>query len=655
MKLLFSLILLCPAILAAGYVCRREKSTWKEFLLKAAGWFYGITFMNMMLLYLRGWGGFLFDFISVQFLFKYMLCSIVSVVLYVLAGKAIKTERFHRMIRWLENLVQKEWNIIRTNRASRFYALSAGIVISCAVSFLFCVFAPLDLYFQNKEEFWFDVYTLLPVVLLMFFVFALAGSLLLAVLFYVNQRCYQCVWIAGFVLFLCSYIQGSFLTGNLPPLDGTEFNWADYAAGRTESAVLWCIFLALTIGLFIRLPVKRFYSLAKLACAGIVSMLLITLCMECIIKDGLQDKPDIVVTTKDQFQMSRDKNFIIFVLDSADAGIFTEVLKSNPWYQDVFSDFTYYPDTVGAYSFTSRSVPYILSGEWFENKEPFEEYEENVYKNSRLFAGLEHRGYQSGIYKTSVPVTDRSICRFENILEYDLKVRSYLEFAGLELKLAGFKYAPFALKQFCVVTTEDFNDMREDDLPYPLVQSDNRAFYDSVRSGTVTYTDEKCFKYIHIQGAHVPFVYDRNVETIENGTYEQNLQAGITIASAYLNKLKEAGVYDNSAIIIMADHGFAPGTDGRQDPLLLVKGIGEKHKMQYSDAPISFEDLQTAYERLMDGKTGSAVFDAKEGDERKRRFLWYEYLKEDHMVEYIQKGQASDVESMRPTGRVFDR
>lgn len=77
--------------------------------------------------------------------------------------------------------------------------------------------------------------------------------------------------------------------------------------------------------------------------------------------------------------------------------------------------------------------------------------------------------------------------------------------------------------------------------------------------------------------------------------------------------------------------------------------------MQISEAPICYEDLQTAYVRLLDGMQSEEVFDWTEGDARERRFLEYAPGNEKRMVEYIQSGHAQDTASMVPTGREFIR
>lgn len=86
--------------------------------------------------------------------------------------------------------------------------------------------------------------------------------------------------------------------------------------------------------------------------------------------------------------------------------------------------------------------------------------------------------------------------------------------------------------------------------------------------------------------------------------------------------------------------------------LFFVKGINEKHDFITSDAPISYTDLQDAYVRLTNGADGAQIFDWNSGDQRERRYLFYE---EDYMIEYMQPGRADDAEAMYETGKVYSR
>lgn len=579
---------------------------------------------------------------SISLTFKYHVLFLIA--LFVLFLIALLSKRFK----------EYTWSDLKE--------IPADLWSGYALVFLLLFFAPLDLYINNKGEFWFDIYKLFPVVLIMLLSGILSISLISIFLFIVHKKVYRAGVVLSFILLICSYVQGNYLTGNLPPLDGTTFSWKDYSSGHNVTIILWCIVVAVVFILFRILKREQFYSLIRYISAGMMAVLLLTLGIECITQKGCQDKLDASVTTEQQFEMSQDKNFIILILDALESDTFNDVMKNHPEYKQIFSDFTYYANTTGAYPFTSRSIPFMLSGEWFENEEPFENYVEHAYKDSPLLSGLKKEGYKLDIYEPDMPITDSNIQRFENVMEYDTVISSYIDFILYELKLTGFKYAPFELKKSCVINTGDFKNLREEksynDYPTTWFSGYNTQFYEDIREESVIYTEPKCFKFIHIEGAHVPFQYDKDVNVIENGTYEQNIEASITITNAYLEKLKNAGVYDNSVIMVMADHGYN-WTEGypcaRQNPILMVKGINEKHEMHVSDAPISYDDLQTAYMRLLDGESSDRIFDWQEGDKRERRFLMYTYLKEDFMTEYVQTGEASDITTIYPTGREFNR
>ena len=158
----------------------------------------------------------------------------------------------------------------------------------------------------------------------------------------------------------------------------------------------------------------------------------------------------------------------------------------------------------------------------------------------------------------------------------------------------------------------------------------------------------------------MPFHFDKDVNEIstDDGSYSQNVQASITIVHNYLEKLKEAGIFDNSAIIVLADHGYRDEDEidalvGRSNPLLLIKGFHEKHGMETSDLPIAHEDFQDMYQKLLAGNASDQLFDLSEGQQRTRRFLAFNFNTPELMWEFATKGRAGDFEAMEPTGNQF--
>ena len=59
--------------------------------------------------------------------------------------------------------------------------------------------------------------------------------------------------------------------------------------------------------------------------------------------------------------------------------------------------------------------------------------------------------------------------------------------------------------------------------------------------------------------------------------------------------------------------------------MLMVKGVGESHELKFSDAPISYEDLDKSFVKLINGASSDDCFDYKSGDKRERRFILFFY------------------------------
>lgn len=543
-----------------------------------------------------------------------------------------------------------------------------GVLMAAAISFLLFLYAPVDLYCSNIDEFWFDFDVLLRMAVMMFGISLVTLTLLYLLAAWIHPYLYRIGLAVGLAVLLITYVQGNFLVGNLPVLDGTSISWEDYSALQTESVILCIVVLTIVVLLFLLLKKQLFGKACMYISACLSLMLLVTAITEVFGSDALEPKLKLQISTKNEFVMSGEQNFVIFILDAADSREFSYLLEQDPEYRDIFADFTYYENTVGAYSCTRYAVPYILSGKWYECDTSFEEYMEDLYNTSPLIEELENRNYRIGLYEPDLHAQNNDVLRFDNIFEAEFKVKSYLGMARQELKLVGYRYAPYWLKKYCVLKQAAFDEQLEagEGSGEITASMENRVFLDHLNAGGITVDDtENSFKFIHLEGAHSPYVYDAEVNIIDEsqGTYAQNMEASVTLAERYLSALKKSGTYDNTAIIVMSDHGFNRDIDNadmgdnpfmRQCGLLLIKGVGETHDtMQISEAPVSYEDLQEAYRRLLDGAWSDAVFDCREGEHRDRRYLWYAVTDEDYLVEYQQTGYASDLSTMIPTGREF--
>ncbi len=534
----------------------------------------------------------------------------------------------------------------------------AEIWLSVVTCFMLFLYAPLELLFTNQDEFWFDVYFLAPIMSLIFVGSCIASILIFSALRVWCEAAYRVAVIVYFITFICLYVQGNLLTGSLPLLDGKPIDWSLYKIEYVQSYVLWIVVTIIIVVIYRKIKYGFFENVVKIVSICMTLMFCVTLLTLALSNHGFERKPGLGVTTRNMFLMSKDTNLVILLLDAVDARNMNVILEENPEYQNIFTDFTYYQNMMGAYPATRHSIPYILSGKWYENKTEFREYEAEAYADSPLFANLEEEGWRIGLYEAELLSNDGGKNRFENILPSKRGISNKVMFIKWQIQLVGFKYAPYCLKPHTFVNLKDFNTTKIPPEGETMFTMSNSDFYDRVLEEKIQYVDQNCFRFIHINGAHAPFIYNEAMEEIaaEDGSYEDNIKASLTITKSYLNKLKEAGVYDNSAIIVMADHGYGWGDYfEQQNPIFFVKGIDEKHDFAISDAPVSYMDLQTAYERLMDGASGDQIFDWKNGEQRDRRYLFYEHSKEDRIIEYIQTGWAADTTTMYKTGVEYSR
>lgn len=537
--------------------------------------------------------------------------------------------------------------------------LWSSIALSIVTCFMFFIYAPLELYFTNKDDFWFDIWVLLPIMVCVFLISASVCVIGFFLLYKVSVKLYNTAAAVLFIVFLCSYVQGNFMVKYLPVMNGKMIDWNQYASeGRMQSVVLWIVVVVAVLLMIKLLHMNRMYTIIRVVSICMLLMLTVTLFTVCMTNSGLESKTNVCVTTDYEMAMSSDVNFVILLLDAMDGGAFSDLVVGDEEEESIFDDFTYYDNVICAYPQTTYNVPLLLSGMWFENQIDRNEFFNTMLTESPLFDTLESRGYTIDLYEVDAGIDETTMNRFENVDLYTKKVSSYADFVRWQILLVGMRYAPFDLKRFSFVNPTAFESLRVIDGDKEAFRDDNNVdFYRMLTEQDIEYREGNNFKFIHLWGAHAPYVYDKDLNYLpEGGTYVQSAEACITLSAMYLQKLKEAGVYDNTIIIICSDHGDSMYYDEdnmNQHPILLIKGIGDRHEFTVDSKPLSFDNMQEAYVRLMDGGEGQAVFDAVPLQDG-RRFLWYDIKDEKHMLEYEQTGKAGEMNTMKLTGREFN-
>ena len=265
---------------------------------------------------------------------------------------------------------------------------------------------------------------------------------------------------------------------------------------------------------------------------------------------------DYTLLGNEQFYAGEDGNIIVIILDTYSNSFFNRQLAENDTATEGLEDFTYYDNYDCCFVGTYPSIVMMLTGYEYSNKVTIGQWFSDAWKSDRnvsFFKTMKEKGYDSYMY--SVAPTN----------------------CGLKSEAIGL----FA------------NYVKNSDYTGKVVaQKVSQDFHVEVKKNGVTTCPGKRFIIQHLYGLHTPYDVDENGEKKNGSNLFAAASGWLTITKSYLEALKEAGVYDNSTIIITADHG--PKKVDQIQPIFLIKRAGETHdEMQETNAPVSHREFQS--------------------------------------------------------------
>ena len=516
-------------------------------------------------------------------------------------------------------------------------------------AFTLFVFAPVDLYFVTADELWFSPADLA----LWLLVFAAVAFVTITFLSCVLPQKYSIAFRAG--VYACSFLlwlQGNVLVTNYGTLDGSEIDWSSYTLGGILNALLWAAVIALFIFLMFRLK-KKFRKILETAACILLVTQVITLGVLLIQYKGIQPEEDRFLSRKNELTVSPEKNVLFFVPDTFDGYLMTQMLEKYPEEtSERLPDFTFYPDTVAGAARTKYAIPFILTGDTNREEQSYTEYLVKGFESSPLIHKLEEGKYSTGFY-TYKQYVDMS--RDDVIDNVDTGVPEVSSGYGLTkefMKMVALRYAPSLLTPVHWMYTGDFERWKNTDNNAAYSLNDAVLYERLIEQGLTASAEKPCFRFYHMVGVHSPYVLDRDLNYVSDGsgTEEEQGLGTLRIISEYMDQLKKLGVYEQTTVIVLADHGYHKHSYMEHCPLLMIKYPGESHPFEISDIPISCTSMAEIMTEALKGEL-SSLEKWKQAGSR-----YFYYLTEKNSVidltEYVIDSPGSGKE-LKPTGVVY--
>ena len=456
--------------------------------------------------------------------------------------------------------------------------------VSLFAGFTVCFFSPAEIYTGDPSEFIISVSEALLPMLITAAAVSSALFLILMLLLLIGKTAADVAVRLIFGATLAGYVQMLFLNGRLAKITGDAINFP-----MTDPFVLadFLIFYAVMLLPLILYAIKKSKPNGKLAsisgdkivsgvCAALIAMQTIGFVPGVISAAEIMKErytfSGSYLAYEPILSLSKKNNVIVFLTDRLDGDWMQEALDRYPELYDTFDGFTFYRNNISRNPNTDPSVPEMLSGlDVVGLSQP--DYIERIWKDNRLLSPLHNGGYRVNLlldrfmYKNLADVESYGFVdniRHQN-LEYHINNLGEFGVVPTLIRLSMIKMMPYAMKQFFSlgITSDFINNFIVADTNVPVRSSvgidSDIAFFEYYRSsGLNADCDVPVFDFVHLIGAHdiseeLSMLYPGNAGITADPV--TTVRGEFEILGMWFDEMKQLGIYDNSTIIIIGDHG----------------------------------------------------------------------------------------------------
>lgn len=566
----------------------------------------------------------------------------------------------------------KNSEVINTHKIFTFNKFIFSFCINLFLVLSVIFFAPMDIYFANVIEFSFPFLSAFVTLIL---TGVLAAALISFATSLFNKKIFIIINLILFGLGLCFYLQAMLMNGQMSSLTGETDVYGKKLI--IINLLLWVLIIAavfLAYFIFLKKHKEKTYkTLVKF-----ISLALVVMQAAGFVSEAASAKPADLnkkdyLTTAGKFELSKNKNVIVFIVDTCDGNYVAEAMKKYPDLLKPFGGFTYFPNATSTHSRTYPSVPFLLTGKICHFDVPYREFVDSAFKESSFLPDIYNKGCDIRIFTDSQYIgasAKPEIANYSNGSNNKFGV-SVPKLIKKMLKVSLYREAPYLIKPKFRYDIGEINSAVIN-LPDKNTASDDADFFKALKSTKLSLKDySSAYRFYHLWGPHPGMTINKDAEKVPTDKTDKTeaIKGDFHIIEEYLKEMQTLGVYKNSTVIITADHGTSGGgttnleIESTACPLIMVKPVGEDKDtaIKISNAPVCHGDLLPTVIEAFGGdskKYGRTVFEIKE-NEKRNRYYYYTSLINDKegeiaLREYLVSGDARNAKSWSLTGRNWD-
>ena len=488
-------------------------------------------------------------------------------------------------------------DIKQDNSERNRFELVCLIVAVVTYDLLFILAGPTELMAYNAGDF---VYSYSDIALYLFMgTFLLSISVVVLIYRNASTKVMRLYSIIVMLYCILCYVQSMFLNGKMLLVDGSVQRW-----DTKQSVINIAVWVVLILGgIIFAYTTTIGRKVILVACGYIAAIQMITFIFILITAGELRGTNK-HLTQAGIFDLSKQDNVIVFILDAYDVQMLKTVVDNDPDYLEPLHDFIYFDNMTSRYPMTDGSLPYLLTGAYLDDPK-IEEDQDIWYEQAHFLNGIKETGYDIRILTSDEYVQKIPEGIIDNYSDDNYCVLDSEKVMELFTRCMRYKCLPFCVKNRYGYESYDTTNVITDTNIY-VYGTDPEIDDLILDEGVSSDHYEKAFRIYHLYGAHSPYYLNENADRDYGSNAISQWRGSLKLVYDFIDALKDEGIYDNTTLIIMADHGFnntqrasvreegIAFDEERSNPIFLIKKKGMK------EPALQIDDRETSHDKFFD-------------------------------------------------------